>query len=101
MFRDSPLDHHIGKEIDHIVGADTTGGVDRKRLFGELVDQREDLDRSTIGAPIHDKVPTPRMIFVERAQPHTRSVGEPEPGALGLLLRHWSCPRQTGQAAAS
>src|SRR5262245_26166307 len=35
---------------------------------------------------VRDKVVGPDMIAVLRAQPNARSVGEPEPAALGLLM---------------
>ncbi len=82
------LDHHVSNEIDNIVRADTTGDVDRGGFFGELVDQREDLERPTIGGHIHHQAPTPEAILVERSQPYTRSVGELEPDALGVLVSY-------------
>jgi hypothetical protein len=36
---------------------------------------------------VHDEVVGPDMIALLRAQPDARSVGQPEPGALGLLRR--------------
>jgi len=65
---DSALDHHVGEDVDHVVRADAPRRHDRQRLLRVLVDQREDF---------------------ERPQPHTRSVGQPEPSALRLLRRHF------------
>jgi hypothetical protein len=85
VLKDTPLDHFVDKEIDHILGAATACDADREDLFGELIDQREDLELRSKPS----RSPTKDVILIEPSQPNTRSVGEPESSALGLLLGYF------------
>lgn len=52
-----------------------------------LVDQREHTNRSPVAGAIGDEVVAPDVILLGWAQPHARSVGEPQSLPFRLLLR--------------
>jgi hypothetical protein len=52
---------------------------------GKLVNDIEHPISASIVGAVLDKVVGPHMIALLRAQPNARSVGQPEPAALGLL----------------
>src|SRR5256884_7471445 len=54
--------------------------------MGELVEHVEHPILASIVGAVLDKVVGPDMIAVLRPQPNARSVGQPEPAALGLLV---------------
>jgi hypothetical protein len=54
--------------------------------MGELIEHVEHPILASIVGPILDEVIGPDMIAVLRQQPNARSVGQPEPAALGLLM---------------
>src|SRR5256714_11546717 len=54
--------------------------------MGELVEHVEHPVFASIMGAVLDKVVGPDMIAVLRPQPNARSVGQPEPAALGLLM---------------
>jgi hypothetical protein len=54
--------------------------------MGELVEHVEHPILASIVGAVLDKVVGPDMIAVLRPQPNARSVGQPEPAALGLLM---------------
>jgi hypothetical protein len=55
--------------------------------MAELVEHVEHPILATIVGAVLDKVVGPDMIALLRAQPNARSIGQPEPTALGLLRR--------------
>jgi hypothetical protein len=60
--------------------------ADRQAFMAELVEHVEHPILASIIRAVLDKVVGPDMIAVLRAQPNARSVGQPEPAALGLLM---------------
>jgi hypothetical protein len=54
--------------------------------MGELVEYVEHPIVASIVGAILDEVVGPDMIAILRPQPNARSVGQPEPAALGLLM---------------
>jgi hypothetical protein len=52
---------------------------------GELVEHVEHPILASVMGAVLDEVVRPDMIALLRAQPNTRSVGQPESAALGLL----------------
>jgi hypothetical protein len=54
--------------------------------MGELVEHVEHPILASIMGAVLDKVVGPDMIALLRSQPNARSVGQPEPAALGLLM---------------
>src|ERR1700747_2204158 len=60
--------------------------VYRQAFMGELVEHVEHPVLATIVGAILDEVIGPDMIALLRPQPDARSVGQPEPAALGLLM---------------
>src|SRR5262249_6583800 len=59
--------------------------TDRQAFVGELVEHVEHPILASVVGAVFDEVVGPDMIALLRAQPNTRSVGQPEPAALGLL----------------
>jgi hypothetical protein len=55
-------------------------------FVGELVEHVEHPILASIVGAVLDEVVGPDMIAVLRPQPDARSVGQPEPAALGLLM---------------
>jgi hypothetical protein len=54
--------------------------------MSEFVEHVEHSILASIVGPILDEVIGPDMIALLRPQPNARSVGQPEPAALGLLM---------------
>ena len=54
--------------------------------MGELVEHVEHPVLASIVGAVLDKIVGPDMIALLRPQPNARSVGQPEPAALGLLM---------------
>src|SRR5258708_16372933 len=79
-------DEQIGQNVDHIDRLELAGDTDRQTFVGELVEHVEHPVLATIVGAILDEVIGPDMIALLRPQPDARSVGQPEPSALGLLM---------------
>src|SRR5262249_12520591 len=60
--------------------------TDRQAFMGELVEHVEHPVLASLVGAVLDKVVGPDMIALLRPQPNARSVGQPEPAALGLLM---------------
>ena len=54
--------------------------------MGELVEHVEHPILASVVGAVFDKVVGPDMIALLRPQPNARTVGQPEPAALGLLM---------------
>src|SRR5512132_2324907 len=83
---DAPQDEEVGQNVDHIDRLELAGNTDRQAFMGELVEHVEHPILASIVGAVLDKVVGPDMIAVLRPQPNARSVGQPEPAALGLLM---------------
>ena len=84
--RNAAQDEEIGQHIDHIDGLELAGDPDRQTFMGELVDHIEHSIFPSIVGAVLDKVVGPDVIAVLGSQPNARSVCQPEPAALGLLM---------------
>jgi hypothetical protein len=62
------------------------GDTDRQAFMGELVEHVEHPVLASLVGAVLDKVAEPDMIALLWPQPNARSVGQPEPAALGLLI---------------
>src|SRR5437867_8448904 len=82
----APQDEEVGQNVDHIDRLELAGDMDRQAFMAELVEHVEyPIPASVMGAVL-DKVVGPDMIAVLRPQADARSVGQPEPAALGLFM---------------
>src|SRR6185436_13254862 len=81
----APQDEQVGQNIDHSDRLELAGDTDRQTFMGELVEHVEHPILASIVGAVLDKVVGPDMIALLRAQPNARSVGQPQPAALGLL----------------
>src|SRR5215510_11318454 len=79
-------DEQIGENVDHIDRLELAGDTDRQAFVGKLVNDIEHPISASIVGVILDKVVGPDVIAVLRPQPDARSVGQPEPAALGLFI---------------
>jgi hypothetical protein len=82
---DAPQDEEVGQNVDHIDRLELAGNTDRQAFMGELVENVEHPILASIVSAVLDEVVGPDMIAVLRPQSDARSVGQPEPAALGLL----------------
>jgi hypothetical protein len=82
----APQDEEVGQNVDHIDRLELAGDTDRQAFMGELIEHVEHAILASIVGAVLDKVVGPDMIAVLRPQPNARSVGQPEPAALGLLM---------------
>jgi len=83
----APQDEEVGQNVDHIDRLELAGDTDRQAFMAELVEHVEHPVPASIVGAILDEVIGPHMIALLRPQPDARSVGQPEPAALGLLMR--------------
>src|SRR5262249_17760169 len=82
-------DEEVGQNVDHIDHIDRlelAGDTDRQAFMAELVEHVEHPVLASLVGAVLDKVVGPDMIALLRTQPNARSVGQPEPAALGLLM---------------
>src|SRR5262249_1729463 len=82
----APQDEQVGQNVDHIDRLELPGDTDRHALMAELVEHVEHAVLASLVGAVLDKIVGPDMIALLRPQPNARSVGQPEPAALGLLM---------------
>src|SRR5262249_33194038 len=82
----APQDEQVGQNVDHIDRLELAGDTDRQAFMGELVEHVEHPVLASLVGAVLDKVVGPDMIALLRPQPNARSVGQPEPAALGVLM---------------
>src|SRR5262249_17763987 len=81
----APQDEQVAQNVDHIDRLELASDTDRQTLVGELVEHVEHPILASVMGGLLDEVVGPDMIALLRPQPDARSVGQPEPAALGLL----------------
>ena len=86
--RDSAQDEQVREHVDHIGRSELSVHSDRQAFPRELVDDVEHAILLSIMGAILDEVVGPDMVGIFRPQPDARSVIEPEPASLRLLLRN-------------
>jgi Transposase DDE domain group 1 len=79
-------DEQVGQNVDDIDRLKLAGDTDRQAFVGKLVNDIEHPISASIVDAILDNVVGPDVIALLRPQPDARSVGQPEPAALGLLM---------------
>lgn len=88
MGGNAPQNEQVGKHVDDINGLQLPLDADGDAFPRELVDHIEHPDFPAIVRPILDEIVGPDMVGVFRPKPDARAVVEPQPTALGLLVRH-------------
>jgi hypothetical protein len=78
-------DEEVGQNVDHIDRLELAADADRQAFMGELVEHVEHPIFASVMGAVLDEVVGPDMIALLWPQPNARSVGQPEPAALGLL----------------
>ena len=81
MPQEQPAEH-----MQDVLAVELTSDMDGQALPGELVDDVEHAEGLAVMRAVHDKVVRPYVVPVRRPQPDTRTVIEPEPAPLWLLL---------------
>lgn len=81
-------DEQLGQDREHVRASDPACNQQSHALPASLVDDRKDTELATIMGSALDEVVSPDMARIFRAQPDARTVVQPEPAALGLLLRY-------------
>src|SRR6185503_15016312 len=76
----------VGQNVDHVDRLELAGDTDRQAFMGELVEHVEHPILASVMGAVLDEVVGPDMIALLRAQPNTRSVGQPEPASFGLFI---------------
>jgi hypothetical protein len=82
----APQGEEVGQNVDHIDRLELAGDTDRQAFMAELVEHVEHPIPTSVMGAVLDKVVGPDMIAVLRPQADARSVGQPEPAALGVLM---------------
>ena len=85
MTGNAAQDEQVRQNVDDIDCFELAGDTGRQAFVGKLVNDIEHPISASIVGAVLDKIVGPDVITVLRAQPNTRSVGQPEPAALGLL----------------
>ena len=89
MPRDAAPDEQIREHVNDVDSLELTRHPDGETLVGELVDDVKHAKFPAIVGTILDKVVGPHVIGVLGAQSQARSLGQPQPSALGLPGRHF------------
>src|SRR5690606_6590066 len=79
-------DKQVRQGVDDISRVELAIDADRQALPGELVDDVAHPELPAIMGPAFDKVIGPAMVGMLRPKPDARSVLQPEPSSLRLLL---------------
>jgi hypothetical protein len=83
-------DEQLTKHIQNIPRVQAPFDADGETLARVLVDHAQHAEDLSIMGAVLDEVIRPDMTFVRRPEPHARSIIQPQPPALGLLLRDLS-----------
>jgi hypothetical protein len=89
MAWNTPQDEQVREHVDDIDGLELPIHPDDQAFPCELVNDVEHAEFAAIMGAVLDKVVTPDMVGILRPQPDARSVIEPEPSSLRLLLRYF------------
>ena len=84
MFRDSPPNEEFAEAVEHIIRLEMSAYPNGQTFSGELVQHDEDADRPAVVSPGGHDVVRPYVVPVQRPEPNTRSIVEPQPAPLGL-----------------
>ena len=79
-------DEEVRQNIDHIDCLKLAGDADCQAFMGELVEHVEHPILASIVGAVLDEVVGPDVIAALGPQPNARSISQPEPAALGLLM---------------
>lgn len=83
------LDEQIGQHVDDVVGSEPPQRYHRQAFPAELVDDVEHPELAAVVRLILDEVVGPHVPAMLRAQPHARSIAQPESTSLRLPLRYF------------
>ncbi len=86
---DAAQDEEVGKHVDDIDGLQLPLDPDGDAFPRELIDHIEHADFPAVVRAILDEVVRPDMVGIFRPKPDTRTVVQPQPPALRLLVRHF------------
>ena len=82
------LNKQVAEPFQNIFAGQPPRHIDRQTLPGELIDQCQQPNRSTIISPAEYEVAAPHMVPVLRTKANARTVIQPQPATLRLLPRH-------------
>jgi hypothetical protein len=80
----APQDEQIRQHVDDIDRLEPPGYPNSQALVGELVDDVEQADFAPVMGALLEKVVGPDVVGALGPQPDARSIGQPQPAALGL-----------------
>jgi hypothetical protein len=86
--RHAAQDEEIRENVDHVRGLELAGDPDRQALVRELVEDVGHPVLPSVMGTVLDEVVGPDVAGVLGSQTDAGAVRQPEPPALGLLLRH-------------
>ena len=89
MGRNAAQDEEVGEHVDDIDGLQLSLHPDGDTFSRELVDHIEHADFPAVVRAILDEVVGPDMVWIFRPKPDARTVVQPQPPALRLLVRHF------------
>ncbi len=78
----------IREGMEHVIGGEPSLDPDGEALLTEFVDDRQDLEGTTIVRAVYHEVIGPDVVAMGGPDPDTRPIVEPEPATLGLFLRN-------------
>jgi hypothetical protein len=81
-------DEQLGKDRQNVRASDPAGNEQCKTLPACFIDDRKDPELAAIVGAAFNEVVSPDMPRILRPQPDARTVVQPQPTALRLLLRH-------------
>ena len=75
--------------VNHVIRPDPSRHLDGHALSSEFIDHRKHPDSTPVLGPTCHEIVCPHVTFSLRFQPDDRTVIQPEPASLRLLLRHF------------
>jgi hypothetical protein len=74
--------------MKHVIGLELSLHHDVEALSTEFIDNRQNLDGTTVVSTVCHEIIGPDMMAMGRPEPHTRPIVEPQSSAFGLFLRN-------------
>ena len=89
VIRWASLNKQVAQSFQNIFAGQPPCHIDRQAFPGELIDQCQHPNRSTIMSPAEHELVSPHMVPMLRTEANTRSDCKPQPATLRMLPKYF------------